>query len=59
MEVSHESLHLDKRILVQWRIMDLATSFIWTAVFFDRAFEYCGDGIFRLLWWMQKLHPST
>jgi hypothetical protein len=45
--------------LVQWKIMDIGTSFIWIIIFFDEAFEYSDSGIFRLLKWMQKLHQST
>jgi hypothetical protein len=42
METTHDLLHLDKRSLVQWNIVDVPTSFIWIISFFDGAFEYGG-----------------
>jgi hypothetical protein len=41
-ETTHRPLHLDKRILEQWRIMNIPTSFIWIIIFFDGGFKY-GD----------------
>jgi hypothetical protein len=58
-ERTHEMLHLDKRGLVQWKIMDMPTSFIWNIIFCKGAFEYGGGGNFKVLRWMQKLHEST
>jgi hypothetical protein len=43
METAHEPLHLDKWSLVQWKITDMPTSFIWIVVSFLEAFKY-GDG---------------
>jgi hypothetical protein len=43
METAHEPLHLDKLSLVQWKIMDISTNFIWIIIFFGGAFQY-GDG---------------
>jgi hypothetical protein len=59
MEITYKALRLDKQSLIQLRIMYVSTRFIWISVFFDRAFEYGDDGIFRLLRWIQKLHQST
>jgi hypothetical protein len=42
METTHEPLHLDKLSLVQWKIMNIPTSFIWI-IFFHAASEY-GNG---------------
>jgi hypothetical protein len=42
METTDELLHLDKWSFVQWKITDMPTSFIWSSIFFDRAFEYGG-----------------
>jgi hypothetical protein len=42
MEITHEPLQLDKLRFVQWEIMDILTSFIWTIIFFHGAFEYGG-----------------
>jgi hypothetical protein len=60
-EIPHEPLHLqlDKRSLVQWKIMDILTSFILIIIFFDGDFEYGDGGTFKLLTWMQNLHQST
>jgi hypothetical protein len=54
MEITHEPLHLDKRRLVQWRIMDLATSFVWITIVFVWTFEHGVSGIVMLPRWMQK-----
>jgi hypothetical protein len=40
METTHEPLHVDKRSYVQWKIMNITTSFIWIIISFDGAFEY-------------------
>jgi hypothetical protein len=40
MEMTREPLHLDERNLVQWKIMDIHTSFIWIIIFFEKASEY-------------------
>jgi hypothetical protein len=39
--------------------MDIPTSFLSVIIFFDRAFEYDGGGIFKPLKWMKNLHQST
>jgi hypothetical protein len=49
METTHEILHLDKRSLVQWKIVDMPTSFIWIIIFFNGPSEYGDGGIFELL----------
>jgi hypothetical protein len=55
---TNEPLHLDERSFVQWKIVDITTSFIWITVFSNGPFEY-GDGrIFKLLRWMHNLHHS-
>jgi hypothetical protein len=41
-----------------WKIMDIATSFIWVIIFFNRPFEYGDGGIFKLLRWIQNLQLS-
>jgi hypothetical protein len=56
---THEPLHLEKQSFVQWKIMDIPTSFILIIIFFNKPFEYSGDGIFKLLRWIQTLHQST
>jgi hypothetical protein len=43
MKTVHELLHLDKRSLVQWRIVDISTSFVYIIIMLDGLFEY-GDG---------------
>jgi hypothetical protein len=53
-ETAHQTLHLDKRSLVKWKVMDIPTSFIWIMLF-NGAVEY-GGGIFKLLRWMRKLY---
>jgi hypothetical protein len=55
---THDPLHLDKRSFLQWKIMDINTSFIWIIIFFNGTFEYGDGGIFKLLSWMQNLHKS-
>jgi hypothetical protein len=40
METAHELLHVGKWSLVQWKIMEIPTSFIWIITFFGRDFEY-------------------
>jgi hypothetical protein len=59
METTHEPLHSDKWSLVQLKIMDIPTIFVWIIIFFNRAFEHGDDRIFKLLWWMQKLYQWT
>jgi hypothetical protein len=39
---THELSHLDNWSSVPWKIMDVPTSFVWTIIFFDGAFEYGG-----------------
>jgi hypothetical protein len=58
MEITLKPLRLDKQSLVQWKIMDMPTSFIWIIIFFDGVFKY-GDGTFKLLRWMKNLHQLT
>jgi hypothetical protein len=38
METTHEPLRLGKWSLVQWKIMDVPTSFIWIIILFDKGF---------------------
>jgi hypothetical protein len=45
-EVAHEPLYLDKLSLVQRKIMDIPTSFIWTIIFVGGAFKYGGGSKF-------------
>jgi hypothetical protein len=59
MAKNYGPLHVDKQSFVQWKIMDISTSFNSIIIFVKGRFEY-GDGwIFKLLRWMQKLHQST
>jgi hypothetical protein len=58
MVTAHEPLHLDKHSFVEWKIVDIPTSFIWIIIFFNGPFEYGDDGIFKLLRCMQNLHHS-
>jgi hypothetical protein len=53
METAHALLRIEKRSLVQWKIVP--TSFVWIIVFFDGPFEYGDCGNFKLLRWMQNL----
>jgi hypothetical protein len=46
METTHVLLHLYKRSLVQWKMVDVPTRFIWIIDFFDGAFEYGGGSTF-------------
>jgi hypothetical protein len=46
MEEAHEPLYLDKWNSVSCKIMGIPTSFIWSIVSFDGAFEYGGDSKF-------------
>jgi hypothetical protein len=55
---THEPLHLGKLSFIQWKIVDIPTSFFWIIIFFNRPFEYGNGGIFELLMWMQNLHQS-
>jgi hypothetical protein len=43
---THEPLHLDKRGFIQWKIVDILTSFIWIIISFNRPFGYADGGIF-------------
>jgi hypothetical protein len=42
MEKTRELLHLYKWSFVQWKVMDIPTSYIWIVIFSDGAFSYCG-----------------
>jgi hypothetical protein len=46
METAHEPLLLEKWNFVQWKIMDIPTSFIWNIIFFGGVFEYGSDSKF-------------
>jgi hypothetical protein len=59
MATTHEPLYLDKRSLVQWKIVDMPTRLIWTIIFFNGPFEYGEGGNFILLRWRQNWHNST
>jgi hypothetical protein len=54
----NEQMHLDKLSLVQWKIIDIPTSFICIIIFYDQAFEYGNGGTIKLLRWMQNLYHS-
>jgi hypothetical protein len=49
MSTSHESLYLGKESFVQWKVVDVPTSFILNIIFFDKAFEYAGGGNFVVM----------
>jgi hypothetical protein len=59
MVTTHEPLHLDKRSIVHWKIVDIPTSCIEIIIFFNRPFEYGDGGIFKLLRSMWNLQQST
>jgi hypothetical protein len=59
METTHELLHLDKRSLAQWKIVDIPENFVCIIILLDGPFEYGDGGNFKLLRWMQNLHQST
>jgi hypothetical protein len=43
-ETTHEPFYLlDKWRLVEWKIVDIPTSFVWIIVLFNEVFQY-GDG---------------
>jgi hypothetical protein len=48
METTHEPLQLDKRNVVQWKIMRIPKSFIWINLFFNRPFKYGDGGILKV-----------
>jgi hypothetical protein len=43
MATTHEPLYFDKRRFLQWKIVDIPTSFILILIFFNEPLEY-GDG---------------
>jgi hypothetical protein len=53
MEITHGPLHLDKRSSVQWKIMDIATSYIWVSIFFDEVSNLAMVG-FSSSWGIRK-----
>jgi hypothetical protein len=55
METAHEPLNLHKWSLVQWKVMDIQTKFIWIIPLFEEAFQY-GDGV---KFWGQTLNHSV
>jgi hypothetical protein len=59
MEITRKLLQLDKRSLLQWKIMNVSTSFICVIILFNRPLEYDDCTIFKLLMWMQNLNQST
>jgi hypothetical protein len=59
MVTTYEPLHLDERSFVQWKMVDIPTSFVWIIISCNWLFEYGDGGIFKLLRWMQNLHQST
>jgi hypothetical protein len=40
MQIIYEPFHLNKLRFVQWKIVDIPTSFIWIIFLFDGALEY-------------------
>jgi hypothetical protein len=48
MERTHEPLHLVQWSFVHWKIMDIHTSFSWSIIFFNEAFEYSGISKLRV-----------
>jgi hypothetical protein len=58
MATTHGLLHWDKQSFIQWKIVDVPTSFIWIIIFFNGSVEYGDGGIFKLLWQTQNLHQS-
>jgi hypothetical protein len=59
MKITNELLHLYKQSLVQWKFMDIPTSFIWIIVFFDGGSESDGGETSGCLRWMWNLHQSA
>jgi hypothetical protein len=43
MEITHDLLHLHKWSFVQWKIMDIPTSFIWIIILFDEGCKFGND----------------
>jgi hypothetical protein len=43
MDTTHKPLHLDKWNMVEQKVMNIPTTFIWITILFDKAFKY-GDG---------------
>jgi hypothetical protein len=43
MEITNRPLHLDVQSSAQKKVSDVATSFIWIIILFDKALKY-GDG---------------
>jgi hypothetical protein len=58
MATTRELLHLllDERSFVQWKIVDIPTSFILIIVFFNGPFKYVDCGIFKLLRYMLNFY---
>jgi hypothetical protein len=48
-ERTHEPLHLDKLSFVNWKVMDIPTTFIWIIIFFDWPFEYGSGSKFEVM----------
>jgi hypothetical protein len=59
MATTHEPLNLDERRFVQWKVVDMPTSFIWIIIFCSGPFQYGDGGICKLLRWMQYLNNAT
>jgi hypothetical protein len=55
MATTHEPLQVDKRSLVQWKIVGIPASFILLIIFCNGPFEYGDGGIFKVLRWMQNM----
>jgi hypothetical protein len=56
---TYEQLHYSERSFMQWKILDIPTSFIWIIIFCNGPFEYEDGGIFKLLRCIRNLHHST
>jgi hypothetical protein len=54
MKTTHGLLHLDKRNVVLWKLMDIPKSFIWIIIFFDEALWF---EIWRHIAILPEMHP--
>jgi hypothetical protein len=43
MATTYEPLNADKWSFVEWKIVDVPTSFVWNIIFFNGAFQYGRD----------------
>jgi hypothetical protein len=49
METTNKLLDLDRWSFVQWKMMEIPKSFIWTIIFSGGAFKYGGGSNFEVI----------